>query len=334
MRPAQFTDGDIIEAGRRIRDTGRLVTPFGIRNNLGGGNTTRIREVWDRFLENESRGLEQEEPPAEPVTLPPQLHEHALSAKKNLTSYIDGLYMNAYALVETDLSQRYRKDFEALKQQQADTSAALAEAEKSIADADRQIETLTEERDDAGTKLGEAQSDIVGLQATLAGVQKDLKEAEDQVEDLTAKVALFSKTASDAQKGQAAADARCVEMEKSIKRLEDQVTEAKAGAKASVREAEEARTTLALRDAELKRANSDFEKEQGISAELRGALDEKNNEIHAKDGALQKAQQQIESLQSDLKALDMTIAELRTQIRDQQPVQQEGRAANDAATQG
>ena len=109
--------------------------------------------------------------------------------------------MNAYTLVETDLSQRYRKDFEALKQQQADTSAALAEAEKSIADADRQIETLTEERDDAGTKLGKAESDIVGLQATLAGVQKDLKEAEDQVEDLTAKVALFSKTASDAQKG-------------------------------------------------------------------------------------------------------------------------------------
>ena len=29
MRPAQFTDGDIIEAGQRIRDTGRLVTPFG-----------------------------------------------------------------------------------------------------------------------------------------------------------------------------------------------------------------------------------------------------------------------------------------------------------------
>ena len=153
MRPAQFTDGDIIEAGKRIRDTGRLATPSG-SGIISRGNTTRIREVWDRFLENESRAPEQEEPPAEPVTLPPQLHEHALGAKKNLTSYIDGLYMNAYTLVETDLSQRYRKDFEALKQQQADTSAALAEAEKSIADADRQIETLTEERDDAGTKLG------------------------------------------------------------------------------------------------------------------------------------------------------------------------------------
>jgi chromosome segregation ATPase len=91
---------------------------------------------------------------------------------------------------------------------------------------------------------------------------------------------------------------------------------------------------LALRDAELKRANSDLEKEQGISAELRGALDEKNNEIRAKDVDLQKAQQRIESLQSDLKALDMTIAELRTQIHAQQPVQQEGRAADDTATQG
>ena len=57
------------------------------------------------------------------------------------------------------------------------------------------------------------------------------------------------------------------------------MTEAKAGAKASVREAEEARTTLALRDAELKRANSDLEKEQGVSAELRGALDEKNGSV-------------------------------------------------------
>jgi hypothetical protein len=39
-------------------------------------------------------------------------------------------------------------------------------------------------------------------------------------------------------------------------------------------------------------------------------------------------------LQSDLKALDMTIAELRTQIHAQQPVQQEERVANDATTQG
>lgn len=336
MRPAQFTDQDIIGAGKEIRDTGRLVTPFGIRNILGGGNTTRIREVWDRFLENERDEPELQEQAPEPATLPPQLHEHALQAKKTLTGFIDGLYMQAYTLVETDLSQRYKRDFEALKEKQTQTDSSLAEAEKSIAKADRDLEELSDERDSAKAELESVRAENARLTAQLASVQKDLAEAEEELEERASEVAVFSKTAADAQRSQAAAEAAGAEKDKAIARLEADLEAARKGAAESGKEAEAARTALALRDADLKRvqgelatAEASLENERRAADELRGVVDKQSADLHA----LERRIQEVTSEQ-------LTISEMRDLLLDQirhravAEVGQQGDSGDDQASQG
>ena len=49
MRPADYPDQDIIDAGRRLqkRDPGRRITASAIRTELGGGGLSRIKRVWE-----------------------------------------------------------------------------------------------------------------------------------------------------------------------------------------------------------------------------------------------------------------------------------------------
>ena len=52
MRRATYTKQQIIAAGEKIHKENKVVTPFGIRNMLGGGNTQRIKRVWEDWIKN------------------------------------------------------------------------------------------------------------------------------------------------------------------------------------------------------------------------------------------------------------------------------------------
>ncbi|MDD2610241.1 MAG: DNA-binding protein, partial [Giesbergeria sp.] len=47
MRPAAFSDEEIINAGQALLSTGRAITGFALRQKLGGGNPNRLKQVWD-----------------------------------------------------------------------------------------------------------------------------------------------------------------------------------------------------------------------------------------------------------------------------------------------
>jgi hypothetical protein len=57
MKKPTYTDAQIIEAGKQLLAEDKPVTPFGIRNLLGGGNHLRIKLVWEAA---QQAGLEAE----------------------------------------------------------------------------------------------------------------------------------------------------------------------------------------------------------------------------------------------------------------------------------
>ena len=63
MRPAEFPVEAIIEAGQALQAAGRNVTGFALRQKVGGGNPTRLRQVWDEHLASNS--VAQAQPVAE-----------------------------------------------------------------------------------------------------------------------------------------------------------------------------------------------------------------------------------------------------------------------------
>ncbi len=44
-RVAEFSDDEIIEAGNQLLNSNKVVTPFGIRQIIGGGSAARIKMV-------------------------------------------------------------------------------------------------------------------------------------------------------------------------------------------------------------------------------------------------------------------------------------------------
>ena len=50
MRPAEFTPESIIEAGQALQAAGRNITGFALRQRVGGGNPSRLKQVWDEYI--------------------------------------------------------------------------------------------------------------------------------------------------------------------------------------------------------------------------------------------------------------------------------------------
>ena len=69
MRPVEYTDEQIIAAGKQLQaeQPHRRLTASAIRMQLGGGNLTRIRSVWEAYLADAG----QAERAAQPTPLPP-----------------------------------------------------------------------------------------------------------------------------------------------------------------------------------------------------------------------------------------------------------------------
>ncbi|POR10801.1 DNA-binding protein [Diaphorobacter sp. LR2014-1] len=50
MRPTEFTKDEIINAGKQLQAAARGVTGFALRQLIGGGNPTRLKQVWDDYI--------------------------------------------------------------------------------------------------------------------------------------------------------------------------------------------------------------------------------------------------------------------------------------------
>ncbi|TCD46913.1 DNA-binding protein, partial [Chlorobium sp. N1] len=68
MRPVEFTTEEIVKAGQELQAAGRNITGFALRQKIGGGNPSRLKQVWDEYLSSQA------EVKAEPVAeLPPEV---------------------------------------------------------------------------------------------------------------------------------------------------------------------------------------------------------------------------------------------------------------------
>ncbi|EQB98944.1 DNA-binding protein [Photorhabdus temperata] len=152
MRPATFEPEIIIEAGKALQAEGRNVTGFALRSKVGGGNASRLRQVWDEFII--SQAVITTEPVAE---LPVEVAEEVKQVSASLTERI-----NQLAIELND------KAVKAAERRVADITRAAGEqavqAERELADAAQAV-------DDLETKLDESQSDVSDLKQQLAESQ-------------------------------------------------------------------------------------------------------------------------------------------------------------------
>ena len=54
MRPVEFAPEAIIQAGKDLQTVNRNVTGFALRQKVGGGSPSRLKQVWDEHLDSQS----------------------------------------------------------------------------------------------------------------------------------------------------------------------------------------------------------------------------------------------------------------------------------------
>ena len=139
MRPADYSEEQIIEAGKALQEAGKRVTPFGIRERMGGGKPQRIREIWERYLAGER---EQSAGPEHVVELPAEFEEQVQGMTTALINDLTALSKRLYARADEIAESRTREAMQAAKKAKQSAETDVVEAERLIEDQDAKIDAL------------------------------------------------------------------------------------------------------------------------------------------------------------------------------------------------
>lgn len=148
MRPVEFAPEAIIQAGLALQAIGRNITGFALRQKVGGGNPSRLKQVWDEHLASQS--VVNVEPVAE---LPLEVAEEVALVTKALT---ERLVAMAVDLNDKAVKAAERRVHEVVRS----AGEQRAQAERELADASQTVDELE-------IKLDEASEAAEGLAVSL-----------------------------------------------------------------------------------------------------------------------------------------------------------------------
>ncbi|PPI82988.1 hypothetical protein KEHDKFFH_17020 [Marinobacter maroccanus] len=158
MRPADFSDEKIIEAGKRLQVQKGKVTGYGLRIELGGGDQNRLISVWRKFAEQETKEAVQD------TELPPEIEELLDSAGQTLLSQLRSVTASIHQAATKNADRRVAEITRQLKELEEQTDAELK-------DAGIVIEKLESES-------GELQQELTKTEEKLASALEEAKKYE------------------------------------------------------------------------------------------------------------------------------------------------------------
>jgi len=173
MRPAEYTTEEIIAAGETIQAAGRNVTGFALRQKVGGGNPSRLRQVWEEHLA--SKQTAEVEPVAD---LPVEVAETVAAVTKALTERIAALAVELNDKAVKAAERRVAEVVRAAGEQRAQAERELADAAQTVDDLEEVLDQVKAEREaiqaQLAEKLAESQRqavEIAQLKERLAAVE-------------------------------------------------------------------------------------------------------------------------------------------------------------------
>jgi chromosome segregation ATPase len=256
MRPVEFTPEAIIEAGQELQAAGRNITGFALRQKAGGGNPSRLKQVWDEHLASQS--VTKAEPVAE---LPIEVAEEVAAVTKALTERLAAL---AVELNDKAVKGAERRVHEVVRS----AGEQRAQAERELADASQTVDDLEAKLDEATVETGALESKLAEVQATSQAQAVELAQLHERltVKEQTAKTAEAQHAAELARMSAAieAAEQAHQEQRKTAEREAQRAAE---------REAQRAAERIAKAEADQVQATKEASTAREDAAKLRGQLE-------------------------------------------------------------
>lgn len=306
MRPVEFSADDIIKAGRDLQAAGRNITGFALRQRVGGGNPSRLKQVWDEHLAGQA------EQRAEPVAeLPVEVAEEVAAVTKALTERLAALAVELNDKAVKAAERRVAEVIRTAGEQREQAERELADASQTVEDLEAQLDATKEERRATQERLAEALVTNQAQAVELAQVHERLT--------LTEQAA---KTAEEQHAAELARLNASIEGERAHYKQEGEqiraeIAEHKQAVKAAVAERDQVRGELATNKAEVGRLTDQLKDQKTRSVEVIGRLEEGKQKMEAE---LTEIRRESRELSSNLGKALGELEALRTQVASQQDV--------------
>ncbi len=159
MRPSEYPEEDVIEAGKKLEAGGRRVTGFAIRKELGGGNATRLKNVWDAY--RQSQEVVEAEPVQElPVEVQDALEKVTGEFVEQFKHLVTSLNAKAVKTAERRVSEvinTAKKEQDKAEAELADAEIAVEEIEGQLSDLESKLTALESKNNDLAKQLSESE---------------------------------------------------------------------------------------------------------------------------------------------------------------------------------
>jgi len=293
-RPAEFAPEAIIQAGQELRDAGRNITGFALRQKVGGGNPSRLKQVWDEYLSSQS--VTKAEPVAE---LPIEVAEEVAMVTKTLTERL--------AMLAVELNDK------AVKAAERRVTEVVRAAGDQREQAERELTDASSTVDDLENKLNEVRAESEAFEKCLAETQTISQKQAVELAQLRERLALTEQTAK------SAGEQHVVELE----RIQMELAEQKKAVQSLAAERDQEHAELATVKAQAVAAEETHQEQRKRTAEETHRVAERLTKIEAdRDEAHQKAataREEAAQLRGQLEAMKAQTAELIQALSSHQP---------------
>lgn len=309
MRPTEFTNQQVIEAGQALLAEGRKVSGFALAQKVGGGRPARLKQVWDEHVVGQ--GVVE----AEPVSaLPVEVADVLQSLSASLVERVHNLALELNDKAVRTAEGRVAEVVRAAADQRA-------QAEQEIVDATATVDDLTDKLDLADaenvrlaqaleTEQGKRQAlevEAAGLKEKLANAEQATSKAVAQVADLQAEIKRLSEQAQASREQAMKAEGKVEAVAVSLKASEERVVQLQARVETVEGDRDSARQEAAATKAELAGATESLSalgrERDTARADLVGSRDEAKTaraELGTAHSEIQRLKGEIQRLQGEL----------------------------------
>ena len=228
MRPIEYDDNAIIEAGKDLEAEGRPVTGYALRKRVGGGSPDRLRATWDDWVSKQAANDGHTEQ-ALPVEIVERLDTASKKLKGQLTALVAELHgrLNEISAKEIEAqNERAKLREQDLRNELADAGETLVELEERAATAHARIDALqielmaaTAARQAAEVQHAEVAAQKGALSESLRALQAAALDADAQLSSLKVERNDALRAASAAREELAHSNGKVGAMHQQIKEL-------------------------------------------------------------------------------------------------------------------
>jgi hypothetical protein len=202
MRPTEYADELVIEAGNALQAADRRVTGYALRQQIGGGEPNRLRAVWQAYLDREATT----EAPPPPETLPAEFAETLEGVTTALVGDIHALASRLWQRATEIAESRTREAIQTAKAAQAQAEAELEDANTATLEQDKRIGELEAALEQAHTEGQAARQEAETRAQQLKTLEATHTEARTEIKTLRAQLQEAEKALAQAQAAQQTAE--------------------------------------------------------------------------------------------------------------------------------